>query len=72
MSHPRRNRMEDLREEVRALRETATLAVQQHAARLAPDVPSADINAICAALGEITLEEAIAQVDQLQREARPL
>jgi hypothetical protein len=69
MSH-RRQRVDDVAADVRQMRETATLAVQQHAAQRTPDVHSADVEAICNALGDISLEEAIAALDELQIEAK--
>ncbi len=59
----------ELSAEVGRLKHTATLAVQRHAALYAPDVAPAMVTAICAALGEISVHEAITELNKLQGEA---
>ena len=60
---------EQLREAVTNMRQTAEGLVQRHAAIYARDVPMYDVEAICRALGDISVDEAIAALDRLQREA---
>ena len=54
---------------VAGMKHTATLFVQRHAAISAPDVSPAMVEAICAALGDISIDEATAALDRLQAEA---
>ena len=60
-----------LQMEVDRLTHAATLAVQRHAALYAPDVAPALVEALCAALGEISVHEAILELNKLQGEATP-
>lgn len=56
---------------VAEMKTTATLFVERHAAIYAPDVSPEMVKAICAALGEISIDEATAALNRLQGEARP-
>jgi len=60
---------DEARAEVSRLKHMATLAVRRHAAFYAPDVGPAMVEAICAALGDISIDEAIAELNRLQGEA---
>jgi len=55
------------------MKATATMVVQRHAAIYARDVPMETVEAICRALGEISIDEATAALDRLQLEGvRPV
>ena len=60
-----------LRDHVAEMKITATLFVRRHAAFYAPDVSPERVDSICAALGEISLDEATAALNRLQGEANP-
>jgi hypothetical protein len=62
--------LRQLRDTLSGLRDTATRLVRRHAAIYAPDVPLADVVAICTALGDISIDEAVAALDRLQEEHR--
>ena len=57
---------------VAEMREAGSHVVQRYAAIHAPAVSSEMVAAICRALGDISLDEATAALDQLQREAEGL
>jgi hypothetical protein len=57
-------------EQVRAMRVKAGLIVERHAAIYARDVSIDIVRDICGALGDISVDEATAVLDRLQREAR--
>ena len=60
---------QELREIVGNMKDTATMIVQRFAAIRAPDVPLEMVQAICTALGDISVDEATAVLVRLQREA---
>lgn len=64
--------MRELQEAVKGIRETAAAFVQRHAAIYARDVPIETVNAICGALGDISIDEATAVLDRLQSEYAPV
>lgn len=53
---------------VSGMKVTASMVVQRHAAIYAKDVEIEDVNAICNALGDISIDEAIAALDRMQLE----
>lgn len=55
-------------EHVRELRVTAARFVRRHAAIYAKDVPRAEVDAICTALGDITIDEATDALDRRRRQ----
>lgn len=63
---------EELAAQVADMRWTARLIVERHAAIYARDVPIAEVDAITAALGDISLDEAMAAIDRRQRELFPV
>lgn len=50
------------------MRQSASMFVQRYAAVHARDVPMDTVEAFCRALGEISVDEATAALDRLQRE----
>lgn len=60
---------EQLVADVRWMRQGADAVVRAHARAITTLVDQAAIDAICKALGEISIDEAIAALDQLQIEA---
>jgi len=61
---------DELAAEVGRMKHAAILVVQRHAAIRAPDVSLALVASLCAALGDISVDEAFAALDRLQQEAR--
>jgi hypothetical protein len=62
------NHQEHLVRTVRAMKDTATMFVQRYAAFYTPDVSIDDVDAICKALGDISIDEATAALDRMQRD----
>jgi len=57
---------EELAATVGEMKETATMFVQRYAAIHARDVSTEMVDAICRALGDISIDEATAALDRLQ------
>jgi hypothetical protein len=62
---------EQLTESVARMKITASMFVQRYAALNARDVPQADVDAICNALGDISIDEATAALDRQQAKIGP-
>lgn len=56
--------LENLRSHVREMREGAERFVRRYASRRAAALPAAKLDAICGALGDISIDEAIAIIDR--------
>lgn len=48
----------------------AVLCLRRHAAVYAPNVPQTTLAALCDALGEISYDDAIAELDRLQADTK--
>jgi hypothetical protein len=59
---------DELAESVREMKHLAGLIVQHHWRLYARDVPRIEVDAICNALGDISIDEATAALDRHQRE----
>jgi hypothetical protein len=59
--------IEELRLAATVMRRDAAVIVRVYALQHAPDVPTATVDAICGALGDISIDEAIDVLERIQR-----
>ena len=55
---------------LQSMKVNAEVIVRRHAALHAPKVETRDVDAICRALGEISVDEATAALDRIEREGK--